>query len=109
VLVGDRRPGHISTRMRTLTAARAWLRVYHRPSYAPELNPVENVWSNVRRGRANPAPGTVTDLARTAKNRLNACSTGRHWSTPSSPPPAITALTSTSELQPHQILIYEGR
>jgi putative transposase len=40
------------------------------PAYAPELNPAENVWSNLRRGLANLAAGTVTDLASTAKNRL---------------------------------------
>jgi DDE superfamily endonuclease len=70
VLVWDRLPGHISARMRALIVARPWLRVYHLPGYAPELNPVENVWSNVRRGLANLTPGTVTDLADKAKNRL---------------------------------------
>ncbi|MEV0133054.1 transposase [Dactylosporangium sp. NPDC050688] len=70
VLVWDQLPGHTSTAMRQLTATRSWLRVYYLPGYAPELNPVENVWSNLRRGLANLTPGTVTDLARTAKNRL---------------------------------------
>ena len=37
---------------------------------APELNPTENLWSNLRRGLTNLAAGTVTDLACTAKNRL---------------------------------------
>ncbi len=70
VLVWDQLPGHTSAAMRQLIATRTWLRVYQLPAYAPELNPVENVWSNLRRGLANLAAGTVTDLVRTAKNRL---------------------------------------
>jgi hypothetical protein len=37
---------------------------------APELNPTENIWSNLKRGMANLAPGSITDLARIARNRL---------------------------------------
>jgi putative transposase len=70
VLVWDQLPGHTSAAMRRLIATRTWLRVYWLPGYAPELNPVENVWSNLRRSLTNLAAGTVTDLARTAKNRL---------------------------------------
>lgn len=70
VLVWDGLPGHRSAAMRRLIAARPWLRVYVLPGYAPELNPSENVWSNLRRGLANLAAGTITDLARIAKNRL---------------------------------------
>jgi putative transposase len=70
VLVWDGLPGHRSATMRRLIAARPWLRVYVLPGYAPELNPSENVWSNLRRGLANLAAGTITDLARIAKNRL---------------------------------------
>jgi hypothetical protein len=87
VLVWDRLPGHISARMRTLTATRTWLRVYCLPGYAPELNPVENVWSNVRRSLANLTPGTVTDLADGAKTRLKRMQYGQDSSTASSPPP----------------------
>ena len=70
VLVWDGLPGHTSAAMRHLIAARPWLRVYQLPGYAPELNPTENVWSNLRRGLANLATGTVTDLAHKAKSRL---------------------------------------
>jgi transposase len=71
VLVWDQLPRHTSTAMGQLIATRrTWLRVYQLPGYAPELNPTENVWSNLRRGLTNLAAGTVTDLARTAKNRL---------------------------------------
>jgi hypothetical protein len=70
LLVWDGLPGHRSAAMRQLIASRSWLRAYVLPGYAPELNPTENVWSNLRRGLANLAAGTITDLARTAKNRL---------------------------------------
>jgi transposase len=70
VLVWDGLPGHRSAAMRRLVATRSWLRVYPLPGYAPECNPAENVWSNLRRGLANLAAGTVADLARVTTNRL---------------------------------------
>jgi hypothetical protein len=70
VLVWDGLPAHKSARMRALIAARPWLRVYQLPGYAPELNPTENIWSNLKRSMANLAPGSITDLARIARNRL---------------------------------------
>jgi hypothetical protein len=70
VLVWDGLPAHKSAKMRSLIAARRWLRVYQLPGYAPELNPTENIWSSLKRGMANLAPGSITDLARIAKNRL---------------------------------------
>lgn len=70
VLVWDNLGGHISTAMRTLIAARPWLRVYTLPAYAPELNPVEKVWSHLKRGLANLAASNVTNLAKLAKTRL---------------------------------------
>ena len=73
--------------MRAWIASRRWLRVYQLPSYAPELNPTENIWSNLKRSVANLAPGTITDLAQIAKNRLKACNTNPPSSTGSSPPP----------------------
>lgn len=33
--------------------ARLWLTVYQLPPYAPELNPVEGVWSHLKRSLAN--------------------------------------------------------
>jgi hypothetical protein len=42
-------PTHVGRPMRQLIAARSWLTVYQLPAYAPEVNPVEAVWSN-RRG-----------------------------------------------------------
>jgi transposase len=39
--------------MRELIAARLWLSVYQLPPYAPEPNPVEGVWSHLKRSLAN--------------------------------------------------------
>lgn len=70
VLVWDGLPAHKSAKMCSLIAARSWLRVYRLPGYAPELNPVENLWSSLKRGMANLAPGGINDLLAIAKNRL---------------------------------------
>jgi hypothetical protein len=70
VLLWDGLPAHKSARMRTLIAARPWLRVYRLPSYAPELNPVENMWSSLKGSMANLAPGSIDNLLHVAKNRL---------------------------------------
>ena len=45
---------HVNRAMRQLIAARPWLTVYQLPACAPELNPVEAVWSNLKRSLANP-------------------------------------------------------
>lgn len=40
------------------------------PSYAPELNPVESVWSVLKRSLANLAAGTITRMSPLARTRL---------------------------------------
>lgn len=70
VLVWDGLPAHKSAKMRELIAARPWLRVYRLPAYAPELNPAENLWSSLKRGMANLAPGGIDHLLGIVKNRL---------------------------------------
>jgi transposase len=50
ILIWDGLPAHKSGRMgRYLVQQRAWLRVERLPGYAPELNPVELVWGNLKR------------------------------------------------------------
>jgi transposase len=50
ILIWDGLPAHKSGRMsRYLAQQRAWLRVERLPGYAPELNPVELVWGNLKR------------------------------------------------------------
>ena len=40
------------------------------PAYAPELNPVEGAWSNMKNGLGNLAAADVDRLAAIIKNRL---------------------------------------
>jgi transposase len=48
VLVWDNLPVHRSKRVREYLEAQAgWLRVEWLPAYAPELNPLEDVWANL--------------------------------------------------------------
>src|SRR5207245_6201303 len=49
ILVWDGLRGHKSRAMRKyLAGARAWLTVEPLPGYAPELNPVEQIWGNIK-------------------------------------------------------------
>lgn len=49
--------------MADLIAARDWLTVYLLPPYAHELNPVEPVWSHLKRSLANLAKRNLAQLA----------------------------------------------
>ncbi|WP_113702173.1 transposase [Nonomuraea lactucae] len=71
VLVWDNDRRHLSKAMRTYIQARsAWLTVFQLPAYAPELNPVEQVWSALKRGLANLAPRDTDQLAAVVKTKL---------------------------------------
>ena len=70
ILVWDRLGTHISATMRDLIAERAWLTVFLLPGYAPDLNPVEAVWSQVKRSLANLGAGSLDRLATLVRNRL---------------------------------------
>jgi transposase len=70
VLVWDNLNTHISATMRRLIAARSWLVVYQLPAYAPELNPVEGVWSHLTRSLANLAKRTIDQVTMLVKTRL---------------------------------------
>ena len=49
VLIWDGLSSHWSTRMRAyLDSQRDWLRAERLPAYAPELNPVEYLWANLK-------------------------------------------------------------
>jgi transposase len=61
---------HHDAVMRTLLTARTWLTVYRFPTYAPELNPVEGVWSNLKRGLGNLAARSIDQLTVLVKTRL---------------------------------------
>jgi transposase len=49
---------------------KAWLRVVQMPSYAPELNPQEGLWSLIRRRLANFAAADLAHLLRVVKRHL---------------------------------------
>ena len=70
VLVWDNLNTHISRTMRKLIAARSWLTVYQLPPYASELNPVEAVWSNLKRSLANLTKQNIDQLTVLVKIRL---------------------------------------
>jgi len=73
VLVWDNLTTHRSRTMRQLIAARPWLTVFQLPPYAPELNPVEAVWSHLKRSLANlakPDTGQLTALVKTRLTRM---------------------------------------
>ena len=50
MLIWDNLNVHLRAELRAFTAAQAWLRVFRLPAYAPDLNPVEGIWSVLKRG-----------------------------------------------------------
>ena len=60
----------VSHAMIALIAARDWLTVYRLPPYAHELNPVELVWSHLKRSLANLAKRNLAQLTALVKTRL---------------------------------------
>jgi hypothetical protein len=70
VLVWDNLNTHVSATMAGIIAARPWLTVFRLPPYAHELNPVEPVWSHLKRSLANLTKHTITELTALVKTRL---------------------------------------
>jgi transposase len=70
VLVWDNLNTHVSAAMAELIAARPWLTVFRLPPYAHELNPVEPVWSHLKRSLANLTKHTIAELTALVKTRL---------------------------------------
>ena len=56
--------------MAKLIAARSWLTVFRLPPYASELNPVEPVWSNLKRSLANLTKHDIDQLTALVKSQL---------------------------------------
>ncbi|MFE9250715.1 transposase [Streptomyces sp. NPDC007088] len=57
-------------RLKRYETEHEWLTSVRLPPYAPDLNPVEAVWSLVRRAMANTAFDTPDDLDRTLRREL---------------------------------------
>ncbi|MFJ9634699.1 transposase [Streptomyces sp. NPDC101175] len=70
VLVWDHLNTHVSCTMRQLIDARLWLTVYQRPPYTTEFNPVEGVWSQLKRSLANLTKHSLDQLTALVKTRL---------------------------------------
>jgi putative transposase len=70
VVVWDNLNTHVSAAMTELITARDWLTVCQLPPYAHELNPVELVWSHLKRSLANLAKRNIAQLTVLVKTRL---------------------------------------
>ncbi|MFI0915592.1 transposase [Streptomyces abikoensis] len=56
VLIWDNLNTHRAASLRTFIAEHDWITAFHLPPYAPDLNPVEGIWSLLRRSsQANTA------------------------------------------------------
>jgi hypothetical protein len=74
-----------------LEQQRGWLTVERLPAYAPELNPVEYLWANLKA-----AAGTVGEVADQASTTSGGRSAATAWSSGSSPIPACPSMIKPS-------------
>ncbi|MFD7729410.1 transposase [Kitasatospora phosalacinea] len=71
VLVWDNVRLHLTKQLREFIDAKAeWLTVFQLPTYAPDLNPTEGVWSLVKRDIGNLTAANLADITRAVKRRL---------------------------------------
>ena len=70
MLVWDNLNTHTSAAMAERVATRPWLTVFRLPPYAHELNPVEPVWSHLKRSLADLTKHTIGELTSLVKTRL---------------------------------------
>jgi DDE superfamily endonuclease len=75
LLIWDGLPAHRSRRMSAWVASqRDWLSVEPLPGYAPELNPIERVWGNLKSTElanlCSEAIGEVADCAEDGLDRI---------------------------------------
>ncbi|MEV8530152.1 transposase [Streptomyces sp. NPDC052000] len=77
--------------MRARAAEQDWLTLERLPAYAPELNPVELLWSSSRNVNSPTSPATTSPMLLTPPNKASTASTTTHNShghsspTPDSP------------------------
>ena len=71
VLIWDNLNVHLRAELRAFTSAQPWLHVFQLPSYAPDLNPVEGIWSVLKRGvLANLAVASFAQLIQVIRHGL---------------------------------------
>ena len=87
-LIWDNLGAHIGPVMRAFIDERNWLTVFRFPGYAPELNPAEGVWANLKSRLRNLAVRTVDQLTTVIKTHLKRMHYRRACWTPISPRPA---------------------
>ncbi|MFD4662418.1 transposase [Streptomyces halstedii] len=71
VLIWDNLNVHKAAGLREFAETCDWLTIYYLPPYAPDLNPVEGIWSLLRRGwLSNVAFSTPDHLVQTVRRGL---------------------------------------
>jgi transposase len=74
VLVWDNLNVHLRKELSAFITARPWLEVFQLPSYTPDLNPVEGIWSCLKRGplanRAFTGPAHLLHVIKTGLNKI---------------------------------------
>ncbi|MEV2276191.1 transposase [Nocardiopsis sp. NPDC049922] len=70
VPIWDNYSAHTTGWLRGELARRPWLTVVQLPTYAPDLNPVETLWSRMKTFLANRAFRDVDELERTLRSHL---------------------------------------
>jgi transposase len=80
VLIWDGLSAHWSTKMRAWVDSRHdWLSVERLPAYAPDLNPVEGLWANLKGGElANLAADTLQEVIAAAERGIKRIR-ATHW------------------------------
>ena len=79
VLIWDNLPAHFKTAKYFAIKHPSWFRFEHLPSYCPELNPVEGVWSHVKYGcQANFAPSDIDHLHQQTTDSLSSLRRNRN-------------------------------
>ncbi|WP_160501849.1 transposase [Streptomyces sp. BA2] len=69
-IIWDNYSSHISEHVKQYAQQQDWLTTIQRPSYAPELNPVELLWAHAKQKIANRAFHSIDELHRAAKSAL---------------------------------------
>jgi transposase len=79
-LIWDGLPSHRSKAMQAyLREQRRWLTVERLPGYAPELNPVEGLWGNVKGTElANLCPDTIAEAMQAVDDGINRVANDTH-------------------------------
>lgn len=79
VLLWDGLSAHWSKRMRAWAATQPWLTLEQLPAYAPQLNPVELLWSSMKKHElANLAGHHLSEVAQAAETAIHRITTQEH-------------------------------